>query len=111
MAGITDDSTMDPTILSMCRDLAQKQSIGKLLQRCPSIPRNVRRRIIIFDVPNCKSGKLGANRPTERFLGREIAVHFDDAHNAHVLYANIARTIPLPMMSLLFSVPLVVCSR
>lgn len=94
MAGTTDGSPMDPTILFMCRDLAQKQSIGKLLDRCPSIPRNVRRRIIVFDVLKCTSGKLGANRPTERFLGRGIEIHFDDAHNAHVLYANIARTIP-----------------
>ena len=94
MAGSRDGSPMDPTILFMCRDLAQKQSIGKLLDRCPFIPTDVRRKIIVFDILKCTSGKLGANRPTERFLGREIAIHFDDAHNAHILYANVARTIP-----------------
>ena len=95
MAGIRDGGPMDPTILFMCRNLAQKQTIGRLLDRCPFIPRKLQRRIIVIKIFKCTSAKLGAYRPNGDFRGREMAIHFDHAHSAHVLYANVARIIPI----------------
>lgn len=91
MAGIKDGGSMYPTILVMCRDLAQKESIDVVLKRCSLIRKNVRRRIIIFDIRKCTSESSVAKPPTERFLGRQIAVDLDDTSNATVLYAKAAR--------------------
>lgn len=91
MAGVKDGGSMYPTILVMCRDLAQKESIDVVLKRCSLIPKNVRRKILIFDIRKCTSGGSVAKPPTERFLGRQIAVDLDDTSNATVLYAKAAR--------------------
>ena len=95
MAGIRHDGSISPTILVMCRDLAQKESIEKLLKKCTVIPENVQRRILIFDILKCTSKNFTASPPSKRFLGRQIAVKIDGAHGANVLYANVAEVPPV----------------
>ena len=95
MAGIKHDGSISPTILVMCRDLAQKESIEEMLKSCSFIPRNVQRRILIFDILRCTTKTLIANSPTERYLGRQIAIGIDDAHGAYALFANVAEVLPV----------------
>ena len=95
MAGIKHDGSISPTILVMCRDLAQKESIEEMLKRCSFIPKNVEKRILIFDILKCTTNTLNADSPTERYLGRQIAIKVDDAHGANVLFANVAEVPPV----------------
>lgn len=95
MAGIKHDGLVFPTLLVMCRDLAQKESIEDILKRCTVIPKNVQRRIIISDILTSTSKTSITNPATERFLGRQIAIKFDDAHGANILYANVAEVLPV----------------
>lgn len=94
MAGIEDGGLMYPTVLVMCRDLSQKERIEILLKRCSIIPENVQSRTILFNIRTCTSGTSVTNLPTQRFLGRQIAIDFDGAGNADILYAKVARIIP-----------------
>lgn len=94
MAGIEDGGSMNPTVLIMCRDLSQKESIEILLKRCSIIPENVQSRIVLFDIRTCTPGTSVTDSPTQRFLGRQIAIDFDGAGNADILYAKVARIIP-----------------
>ena len=95
MVGIKPDDSMSPTVLVMCRDLAQKESIEGLLKRCPVIPKNLQRRVLIFDILKCTTKTTSANPPTGKFLGRPIAIKFDDAHGVNVIYANFAEVLPV----------------
>ena len=95
MAGIKHDSPISPTILVMCRDLAQKERIEEMLNRCSFIPNNVQRRILVFDILKCTTTSLIADSPTERYLGRQVAIKVVDAHGANVLFANIAEALPV----------------
>ena len=95
MAGVKDGGSMYPTILVMCRDLAQKESIEELVKRCSFIPKNVQRRILIFDILQCTTRSLITNAFTGRFLGRRIGIDVDDAHDANVLYANVAKILTI----------------
>ena len=99
MAGIKHDGSIFPTILVMCRDLAQKESIEEMLKRCTFIPKNVQRRILIFDILKCTSKAFIASPSSERHLGRmflrrQITIDAGYAHDAFVLYANVARVYP-----------------
>ena len=95
MAGIRHDGSISPTILVVCRDLAQKESIEEMLKRCTFIPKNVQRRVLIFDIRVCGSKTFTASTPSKRFLGRQIAVKIDGAHGVNVLYANVAEVLPV----------------
>ena len=95
VVGIKHDGSMSPTVLVMCRDLAQKESIEELLKRCPLIPKNLQRRVLIFDILKCTTKTTSANPPSENFLGRQIAIKIDDAHGANVLFANVAEVLPV----------------
>ena len=95
MAGIKNGDSMSPTILVMCRDLAQKESIEELLKRCSFIPKKVQCRVLIFDILRCTTKTSIANPATEKFLGRQIAIKFDDAQGANILYANVAEVLPV----------------
>ena len=95
MVGIKNGDSMSPTILVMCRDLAQKESIEELLKRCPFIPKNVQRRVLIFDILRCTTKTSIANPATEKLLGREIAIKLDDVHGTNILYANVAEVLPI----------------
>ena len=95
MAGIKHDGSISPTILVMCRDLAQKEAIEEMLKRCTFIPKNVQRRILIFDILKCTTKTLIPNPPTERYLGRQVVINVDDADGANVLYANVAGVLPV----------------
>ena len=95
MAGIKHDGLISPTILVMCRDLAQKESIEEMLKRCSFIPKNLQRRILIFDVLKCTTETLIPSPPTEGYLGRQIVINVDDADGANVLYANVAEVLPV----------------
>ena len=94
MAGIKHDGLISPTILVMCRDLAQKESIEEMLKRCTFIPKNVQRRILIFDILQCTSKTFIASPLSERFLGRQIAIQTGYAHDEIFLYANVATVLP-----------------
>ena len=104
MAGIKHDGSIFPTILVMCRDLAQKESIEEMLKRCTFIPKNVQRRILIFDILKCTSKAFIASPSSERllgrmflrrlFLGKQITIDAGYTHDAFVLYANVARVYP-----------------
>ena len=94
MAGIKYDGSISPTILVMCRDLAQRESIEEMLKRCSFIPKNVQRRILVFDILKCTAKSLIADSPTERYLGRQIAIRVDAPHGANVLFANVAEVLP-----------------
>ena len=95
MAGIKHNGSISPTILVMCRDLAQKEHIEEMLKRCSLIPDSVQRRILIFDILKCTTKSLIADSPTERYLGRQVATKVVDAHGANVLFANIAEVLPV----------------
>ena len=95
MAGTQDEGPMCPTILVMCRNVAQKEEIIHMLCKCTCIPKNVPRKIIIQDILACTSKTPIADPLIERILGRTIAIDFDDANDANVLYANVARSAPL----------------
>ena len=95
MARSEHDGSISPTILVMCRDLAQKESIGEMLKRCTFIPKNVQRRILIFDILKCTTKTLIPNTRTERNLGRQVVINVDDADGANVIYANVAGVLPV----------------
>ena len=95
MVGIKHDGSMSPTVLVRCRDLAQKESIEELLKRCSLIPKNLQRKVLIFDIVKCTTKTTSANPTTENLLGRQIAIKIDDAHGANVLYANVAEVLPV----------------
>lgn len=95
MAGIKDEGSMYPTILVVCRDMAQEERINDMLKRCPFIPIDVQCRIIIGDIVKCTSKTPIANPIIETIVGSLITIDFDHANDANVLYANVARIFPV----------------
>ena len=95
MAGPRFGDSMYPTVLIMCRDLAQKKSIEEMLKVCPFMPKNVQRRIIIFDILKCSTKNSATNPPTEKFCGRQVAINVNSAHGTNILYANVAEILPV----------------
>ncbi len=94
MSTTKDRGLLCPIILFMCRDLAQKKSIEELLKICTFIPKDVQHRTIVFDILKCTS-RIHSHPPTGIFSGMQVAIDFGDVHTANVLYANVARIIPV----------------
>ena len=93
MSTIKDGGPMYPTILVMCRDLAQKESIEVLLKRCSLIPKNIQCRTIVFEILKCTS-RIIPHPPTGVISGMQVTIDIGDVHTANVLYGKVARIIP-----------------
>ncbi len=94
MSTIKDGGPLYPTILVMCRDLAQKESIDMLLKRCSLIPKNIQCRTIVFEILQCTSRIFSSHPPTEILSGGQVVIHLGDVHTKNSLYANVARIVP-----------------